>query len=372
MSDNDRDLENTPEERHAPHRVIGTPSPAHGLLTEAGPGERAGRGGTEPYSPGEAEGPGTPELHELPADPPDLKAAKSWERVAAALFLISALASAGFVAAYVGLEIGNKNGNVVDATLRSNLGLGSAMALAFLAIGVGMVIWVRYIMPPVELTEERHPMASNPEDRSAFAQTLIEGAETSQITKRPLLRRTLIAATVPVALAPLVILRDMGPLPGTSLRHTVWKKGMRLLVYASNQPITAADFDSAGGMITVVPEGYQDNDEQLAKATAIIIKMEPGQLQAPTNLNWTVDNIVAYSKICTHVGCPAALYEQTTQHILCPCHQSTFDASRGATVLFGPAPRPLPQLPITTNAQGYLVAQSDFHEPVGPSFWERG
>ena len=357
MSDDDSDLDITPEERPAPHRVIGTPPPARGLLTEPGPGE----GGEDEAPP----------QRELPTDPPDPVSARNWERVAAALFLISLLASVGFVAAYVGLEVHN-GGDVVDAALRSNLALGSAMSLAFLAIGVGMVIWVRYIMPPVELTEERHPLASAPEDRAAFEETFIEGAEASQITKRPLLRRTLIAATVPVALAPLVILRDLGPLPGTSLRHTVWRKGTRLLVYGSNQPITPADFDSAGGMITVVPEGYQDNDEELAKATSIIIKMEPGQLKAPTNLNWTVDNIVAYSKICTHVGCPAALYEQTTHRILCPCHQSTFDATQGATVIFGPAPRPLPQLPITTNAQGYLVAQSDFHEPVGPSFWERG
>jgi len=85
-----------------------------------------------------------------------------------------------------------------------------------------------------------------------------------------------------------------------------------------------------------------------------------------------VDGIVAYSKICTHVGCPAALYEHTTNHILCPCHQSTFNAPHGAKVIFGPAPRPLPQLPLTTDSEGYLVAQSDFHEPVGPSFWELG
>ena len=359
MSEDDSDLDITPEERPAPHRVIGTPPPARGLLTEPGPGEG---GGDEDEAPPQ---------RELPADPPDPVSARNWERVAAALFLISLLASVGFVAAYVGLELHN-GGDVVDAALRSNLALGSAMSLAFLAIGVGMVIWVRYIMPPVELTEERHPLASSPEDRAAFAETVIEGAEASQITKRPLLRRTLIAATIPAALAPLVILRDLGPLPGTSLRRTVWKKGTRLLVYGSNQPITPGDFNSSGGMITVVPEGYQDNDEELAKATSIIIKMEPGQLKAPTNLNWTVDNIVAYSKICTHVGCPAALYEQTTHRILCPCHQSTFDATRGALVTFGPAPRPLPQLPITTNAQGYLVAQSDFHEPVGPSFWERG
>ena len=385
MSDNDRDLEGTPAERQPPHRVIGTPPPAPGILTdpERGDGED-GRKGTTPYGPGEAE---APELAELPAENPNPVSAKNWERVAAALFIISALASVAFIAAYVGLEIGgDTKGNVVVATMRSNMGLGSAMALAFLAIGIGMVIWVRNIMPPVELAEERHPMASPDEDRKAFAETIIEGAEASQITKRPLLRRTLIAATLPAALAPLVILRDLGPQPGGSLRTTVWKKGTRLLVYGTNQPITPADFDSPGGMITVVPEGYQENDEALTKATAIIIKMEPGQLQIPTryndgadgartllnSMNWTVDNIVAYSKICTHLGCPAALYEQTTQRILCPCHQSTFQANQGATVIFGPAPRPLPQLPITTNAQGYLVAQSDFQEPVGPSFWERG
>jgi ubiquinol-cytochrome c reductase iron-sulfur subunit len=369
MSDNDADLENAPEQRR-PHRVIGTPPPTAGMLTDPGQrGESGGRGGTDPDSPGEAE---APELHELPADPPDPVSARNWERVAALLFTLSALASVGFIAAYVGLEIGTKNGDVVDATLRSNLALGTAMSVAFLAIGVGMVIWVRYIMPPVEMTEERHSLASDPADRAAFAETFIEGAETSQITKRPLLRRTLLTALLPVAAAPLIVLRDLGPLPGTSLRHTVWKKGMRLTVYGSNKPITPADFDSPGGMITVIPAGFQDNDEVLAKATVIIIKMEPGQLKAPTNLNWTVDNIVAYSKICTHVGCPAALYEQTTHKILCPCHQSTFDATRGATVLFGPAPRPLPQLPITVDAQGYLVAQSDFHEPIGPSFWERG
>ena len=122
----------------------------------------------------------------------------------------------------------------------------------------------------------------------------------------------------------------------------------------------------------MVPEGYQDNDDELAKAATILIKLDPGQLQAPTNLSWTVQNIVAYSKICTHVGCPVALYEQTTHHILCPCHQPTFDATRGALVTFGPAPRPLPQLPLMVDSDGYLAAAGDFDEPVGPSFWERG
>jgi ubiquinol-cytochrome c reductase iron-sulfur subunit len=189
-------------------------------------------------------------------------------------------------------------------------------------------------------------------------------------------------ATAPLAVAPVVLLRDLGPLPGTSLRHTVWSPGRRLLVYGTNEPVSAAQFTAPGSMITIVPDGYQDNADELAKAAVILIKFAPGELDIPTSYdggtlvgsqNWTIDNtIVAYSKICTHVGCPVALYEQTTHHILCPCHQSTFDAAHGANVIFGPAARPLPQLPLATDSSGYLVAKSDFTQPVGPSFWERG
>jgi ubiquinol-cytochrome c reductase iron-sulfur subunit len=339
-----------------PHRVIGTPPPAAARTML---GQRAGDGAAGDGPP--------PAVRELPEDPPDPRHAKNAERLVSLLFILSAVASVGFIAAYVGLEVGP-----IDAVLRSNLALGLSMSVAFLALAVGATIWVRHIMPPVELTEERHPMAATEEQRAEFKQTFTEGAEASQFVKRPMLRRTLIAATVPLAVAPIVLLRDMGPLPGTYLRHTVWRKGLRLVTYGANTPISPAEFSSAGGMITVIPEGYQDDPEALAAATAIIIKFQPGVLQSPTVMDWTVDGIVCYSKICTHVGCPAALYEQTTHKILCPCHQSTFDAPRGATVLFGPAPRPLPQLPITTDADGYLVAMSDFHEPVGPSFFERG
>jgi ubiquinol-cytochrome c reductase iron-sulfur subunit len=341
--------EELPESR-APHRVIGTPPPARArTLLEAPP----------PDDP-------RPERW-LPAGPSNRAQAKRAERIVAALFILSMLASIGFVAAYVGLEV-----HSVGATARSNLWLGLSMSVAFGALAVGVVVWVRYLMPKAELTEERKPLASSPKDRAEFDRDFIEGAEASGFVKRPLLRRTLIAASVPLAVAPLVILRDLGPLPGTSLRHTVWRKGMRMLVYGPNTPLRPADFAIPGQMITVVPDGYQDNQDALAKATTIILKFGPGQLRAPTVMNWTVDGIVAYSKICTHVGCPVALYEQTTHHILCPCHQSTFDAARGAQVIFGPAARPLPQLPIGTDAEGFLVAEGDYRVPVGPSFWERG
>jgi ubiquinol-cytochrome c reductase iron-sulfur subunit len=337
-----------------PHRVVGTPPPAT-MRTLLG----------EPEPP--------PPPRELPTEPEDPAHAQKAERLVAFCFVLSLLASIGFIAAYVGLEV-----HSLDATLRSNLALGLSMSVAFGAMAIGFTVWVRHLMPHVELTEERHPLASEPADREAFQRTFTEGAEASGFVKRPLLRRTLIAASVPLAAAPLVLLRDMGPLPGTSLRHTVWRKGMRMLVYGPNTPLLASEFNTPGQMITVVPEGYQDNLDALAKATTIIIKFAPGQLvprrpgQQGTVMEWTVDNIVAYSKICTHVGCPVALYEQTTHHILCPCHQSTFDATRGARVLFGPAPRPLPQLPIGVDSAGYLIATSDFHVPVGPSFWELG
>ncbi len=343
----------------APRRVIGTPPPAAARTMLPA-----------------AEGDGGKALaRELPAEPDDPARAKKAERLVAACFLLAMLAGLGFLVAYSIIGVGS-----ITSVLHSNLALGGTLSLVFLLLGVGTVIWVRHLMPNVELTEQRHPMRSEPADRAAFKQTFTEGAEASQFVKRPLVRRSLIAATVPLALAPLFLLRDLGPLPALSLDRTVWRKGLRLIVYGTGRPITAAEFSSPGSIISVGPEGYLDNDNDMAKAAVIIIKFRPGQLRFTTANhavpdkvveNWTIDNIVAYSKICTHLGCPAALYEQTTHHILCPCHQSTFDATQGAKVIFGPATRPLPQLPIGVDSDGFLVATGPFHEPVGPSFWER-
>ena len=342
----------------APRRVIGTPPPAEArtMLPD--------RGAAAPPPP-----------RELPPGPSDLGKARKMERVVAACFLLAGLAGFGFLVAYSLLGVGN-----ITKVLHSNLALGSLMGITFLLLGIGATLWVRHLMPDVELTEQRHVMRSTAAERAAFKQTFAEGAETSQFVKRPLLRRTLILATLPLGLAPIFLLRDTGPLPGNSLEFTVWRKGLRLLVYGTNRPITPAEFNSPGSIISVVPDGFQDDDNALAKAAVIIIKFRPGEVRY-TSANhavggkvvqsWTVNDIVAYSKICTHVGCPAALYEQTTHHILCPCHQSTFDATEGAKVLFGPATRALPQLPIGVDSQGFLIAMGDFQEPVGPSYWER-
>jgi ubiquinol-cytochrome c reductase iron-sulfur subunit len=363
MSD---ELPEGPEAPVGRRRVIGTPMPAPPAVD------------APEAEPAAAEPPAeVAEVEErLPADPADPVRAKDAERLVAACFILAFIAGCGFIAAYVGLEVGP-----LDAVFRSNLALGLSLSVALFALGVGSVVWVRQVMPAAETAETRQPMRSPEKDREAFQEYFTEATQTSQFVKRPLLRRTLMLATLPLAVIPIVLLRDLGPLPGTSLRHTVWRRGTRLVVYGTNQPITPAEFNSPGSMITVIPEGYQDDPDALAKAGTIIIKFAPGQLQVPTRynggtligtMNWTVDNIVAYSKICTHVGCPVALYEQTTHHILCPCHQSTFDAAHGANVIFGPAARALPQLPMMLNSQGFLVAASDYTQPVGPSFWERG
>src|ERR1700728_4211613 len=356
-------MSESPEEISGPRRVIGTPSPA-------------------PKSVDVAEKPDTPGFS---AEPSMVDHAKNAERVVAALFILAFLAGCGFIAAYVGLEVGvstiPKGANAVVAAFRSNLALGSTLTIALLALGLGSMIWVRHLTPNIETVEERHDLNSAPADRAAFQRTFAEGAAISQITKRPLIRRTMLLATLPLALAPLVLLRDLGPLPENSLRTTVWRKGLRAVTLGGQRPLTLADISPPGSMITVIPEGYQSDDDALAKAGVILIKFAPGELHIPTNydggtlvstMNWTVDNIVAYSKICTHVGCPVALYEQTTHHILCPCHQSTFDAANGANVIFGPAARALPQLPLMLTSEGFIAAASDFTQPVGPSFWERG
>ncbi|MFC4007730.1 Rieske 2Fe-2S domain-containing protein [Nonomuraea purpurea] len=357
MTDNEHEIEQ-PDER-VPKRVIGTPAPGTSML------------GTAETPEAEREVPGV-------TFPDEAKARKA-EKIVALCFTITFLAAIAFIISYVVFQVGSP-----EATGTSNLALGTSLTVAILGLAAGIVIWVRQIMPKYSLVQERHPMASAEEDREVVADTFVDGANESGFVKRKLLRRTLLLAAAPLGLVPVVLLRDLdnSKMPASqfnkTLRHTVWgektKEGkpLRLVVEGTGQPIRAADFNSPGGILSVVPEGYQHDLNALAKATLILIKFRPEEIKSGVRQNWIHDGIVAYSKICTHVGCPAALYEQNTHHILCPCHQSTFDAADGAKVIFGPAARPLPQLPITVDAEGFLIAQGDFNVPVGPSYWERG
>ena len=160
-------------------------------------------------------------------------------------------------------------------------------------------------------------------------------------------------------------------MPEKSLSLTFWNGGpsgpgeeptfkpLRLVRDPENTPIKAEDV-TQGSVFHVLPEGLLDLEngllEEKAKAAVILIRLDPDIIESQKQRDWGYDGIVAYSKICTHVGCPVGLYEQNTHHLLCPCHQSTFDVPRDCKVIFGPARRPLPQLKITVDDEGYLVS----------------
>jgi len=319
--------------------------------------------------------PGLPP-HEHRVQDIDERAAKRSERTVAMLFTLSMLATIGFIAAYVGVPhdkaifvfpIGHINA--------LNFSLGLTLGVALFAIGAGAVHWARTLMSDVEMVDERHPIEAPPEVREKVFEDWKQGAKESAIGRRKLIRNTMLGALTLVPLAGVVLLRDLGPLPGTKLRHTMWRKGLQLVNMNTNEPLRPEDV-AVGSLTFAKPEGLEEHDEEfqteIAKAALMIVRIQPDNIKDKRELEWSHDGIVAYSKICTHVGCPISLYEQQTHHVLCPCHQSTFDLSDGARVIFGPAGHALPQLRIGVNEEGYLEALGDFEEPVGPAFWERG
>ncbi len=255
---------------------------------------------------------------------------------------------------------------------------------ALLFIGVGIIQWARKLMGDHEISELRHPAASSEDDRAATLEALALGGEESGIGRRPLVRNTLIGSVALLGLPAVVLLRDLGPAPEDKLATTIWAKGMRVVRDVVGTPIMASELE-IGDLVNAAPEALFPTEEngypeiegvelqvEKAKSAIIVVKMEPEDIVPIRGReNWTVNGIICYSKICTHVGCPISLYERTTHHVLCPCHQSTFDLAHGAKVIFGPAHRPLPQLPLAVDEEGYLIAQSDFTEPVGASYWER-
>jgi ubiquinol-cytochrome c reductase iron-sulfur subunit len=313
----------------------------------------------------------------------DPRAEKRAERQVALLFGLSALCTVGFIVAYFTLGIG-EGGDTVLGLGASTVALGLLMSGAFLLIGMGVIQWARKLMSDHEITEERHIAASPPEDRQATLEALRAGLEESGIGRRPLVRNSLLGAVALLGLPAVVMLRDLGPLPGDALSRTIWTRGMRVARDVLGTPIRPGDME-IGDLINGEPEAIFETDENgehliegaelqvtKSKSAVVVVRMEPDDITpGPGRGNWSVDGIVCYSKICTHVGCPISLYERTTHHLLCPCHQSTFDLADSGKVIFGPAARALPQLPLTVDDEGYLVARSDFTEPVGPSFWER-
>lgn len=323
-----------------------------------------------------------PVAHELRAADADPRAERRAERQVAGFFAASALLvvlSVVFFALtsptdFIPLPVLG-DVNAVNALV------GLCWGLAIFFIGIGAIHWAKKLMPDVEVVEDRHPMRSDDEDREQFGRILAVGAEESGLLSRNIIRRTLIAAMALFPVPLIVLLRDLGPSPSDgALTRTIWKDGVRLVTDVTYEPIRPDDIP-VGGLVNAVPENLREIEEEegtlneRAKAVIIVVRIAPDEIIAQQggtpSAPWDYDGVLAYSKVCTHMGCPISLYEKTTHHLLCPCHQSTFDLADKGRVVFGPAARNMPQLPITVDAEGYLVARSDFEEPVGPSFWER-
>ena len=242
---------------------------------------------------------------------------------------------------------------------------GLLLGVSLGGIGMGLILWGRELFPAEVVTEERGPHGSDPADR-ASAERILESGERS-VTRRRFLSRLLAGALGAFAVAMVFPIRSLGPRPRRSLFHTAWRPGTRL-VDETGAPVRA-DTLQIGSVVTVFPEGRTNSSD----SQAILVRVIPDQLQLPAGReNWAPSGNVCYSKLCTHAGCPVGLYVKALQELQCPCHQSSFNVTNGAQVVFGPASRPLPQLPLEVDAHGFLIARSDFPEPVGPGFWNSG
>jgi ubiquinol-cytochrome c reductase iron-sulfur subunit len=300
-----------------------------------------------------------------------VKHEKTAARQVAVWFFLSIFGSIAAIVAYFAFPLTDDLG-----TVRNNsFFVGVSIALGMLSIGFGAVHWAKTLMPDAEVSEARHQTRGSEEVRARAIEIVNLANQESGFSRRKLIRRSLYGALALFPLPGLVLFKDMTTEadPSHVLRHTMWKKGTRLTTDPTGTPIKAADL-TIGSVFHVIPEGLNDREdmlEQKAKAAVLLVRLDPNEIKSQKERDWGYHGIVAYSKICTHVGCPVALYEQHTHNLLCPCHQSTFDLANDCAVVFGPASRPLPQLQITVDAEGYLVAKGDFSEPVGPSFWER-
>jgi len=320
---------------------------------------------------------GVPDRFDNPGLPPhkhrmgdtDPKAAKRAERQVVFFLLLSMIGSIGIIVSIIAIKYDGS----FDRVSLSTKAIGLSMFLSLFALGVGAVHWAKTLMPDDERIDMRHRQRGTTAEREEAVALLKEGADEAGLGRRPLIRNTLVGALALFPIPAVFFFRDTGPLPGNDLSTTMWEAGTHLVKDPEGGRIRAADV-TLGSVVHVLPEGIEEVDHPLnekAKSAVLLMRLDESLL-TQKQAEWGVAGTVAYSKICTHMGCPVALYEQQTHHLLCPCHQSTFDLTQDCKVIFGPAKRALPQLPIAVDDEGYLMATDGFNEAVGPSFWERG
>jgi ubiquinol-cytochrome c reductase iron-sulfur subunit len=274
---------------------------------------------------------------------------RTGERFASTAFLLSAAAAIGLAIVYA------RGGNVQLE--------GALILVSFGALGVGLVTIAHRLLPNEQYAEERPPLPSSEEERRAFAQDYDRG---ERVTRRRLLTGSLLAAVAAIGAAAVFPIRSLGPSPGTSLERTPWRRGKRLVNEAGVAVAAAAV--PFGGLVTVFPEGAVGS----ADGQVVLVRVHPELLHpAAGREDWSPEGFLAFSKVCTHAGCPVGLYQARTHELFCPCHQSAFNVLDGARPTLGPAARALPQLPLEIDGDGILVARGPFPEPIGPAYWNR-
>jgi ubiquinol-cytochrome c reductase iron-sulfur subunit len=307
------------------------------------------------------------------------RAERRAERTVAALFLVAFLATVAFIVVFCGAVpfqwqlpgVGNQNFRYFTPLL------GGLLGLALAAIGIGVVLWAKWLLPEEEVVQDRHDGPPDEAQQIMTAATLVQGFHDTGIARRSMLKSTLGLAGGALGLAPLVLLvgamiKKPNKGVGQSLFHTLWASGVA--VVDSDGKRIGPDDLLPGGIMTVfpgVPGGVAAGD-----SPTLLIRLRPGQTvkARPGQASFQWEDFVAFSKICTHAGCPASLYEQQTGRLLCPCHQSQFQVLEDAKPVFGPATRSLPKLPLgveVVDGTQYFVARNDFPEAIGPAFWER-
>jgi ubiquinol-cytochrome c reductase iron-sulfur subunit len=325
------------------------------------------------------------------------RAEKRATRHVATWFLISALAGIAFVVAFLAMPHSYVPLSSPGYTLYSLYTpvVGGLLGLSIIALGIGVILYVKKFFPDEVSVQQRHDGPSDEVARRAVIGQLVEAGRDTDIARRTMIKGSagLAAGVFGIglgifAVAPLVRNPWKGG-PDAALWHSGWRPANGETVYLrydTGDPAEIAlvrpEDQEPGSMMTVFPfrNSERGNEEALLEALrrsdnpVMLIRLRPGTpfLGTPEQEAFRYGDYVAYSKICTHLGCPTSLYESQTNRILCPCHQSQFMATEHGRPVFGPAARPLPLLPIKVNEEGYFVATGDFSGPVGPAFWEMG
>lgn len=311
---------------------------------------------------------------------PGTKAEKRQERLISLLFVLAAVAGVAFIVVFCAAPYHYQLPSTTQNFRYYTPLLGGLLALMLVLIGLGAVLWAKWLMPEEEAVQDRHNEPSSEEDKLLTAATLSVGLKDTGLPRRSMIMRSLGLAGGALATVPLVAL--LGALikkPGNQLHYTEYKQNPAdypngvPIVYSDGRRISPDDLEP-GGLATVFPG--VPGAIALASSPTLIIRLRPGQVVKARKgqENDSYGDFVAFSKICTHAGCPASLYEQQTSRLLCPCHQSQFEVLLDAKPVFGPATRPLPRLPLgveVVDGRQYFVAKSDFREPIGPGYWER-